>query len=122
MKRREAVGALIAGTSIVLALLAVFAVDLTDNQARSRGNLERQAHQNAQLVAGLIDSLFSTASQPSPQLLAEYGMKHVRRRFVQRNRGSNEYVVLLNSRDRVLAASRGFTALGRADIAPGTES
>jgi signal transduction histidine kinase len=119
MRRREAVAALIAGAAIVLALLAVFAVDLSNNQARSRSNLESQAHQNAVLVAGLLDSVFASASQPSPQLLAEYRMKNVDRRALQRNRGGNEYLALLSSRGRVLAASRGFTAEARANVAPG---
>jgi signal transduction histidine kinase len=119
MKRREAVAALVAGATIILALLAVFAVELSNNQAQSRNTIESQAHQNAVLVAGLIDSVFGATSKPNPQLLAEYRMKHVRRRALERNRGSNEYVALLNARGHVLAASRGFTLQARADLMPG---
>ncbi len=118
MKRREAVAALVVGALIILALLAVFAVDLSNNQARSRSDIESQAHQNAVLVAGLIDSVFAAVNQPDPQLLAEYRMLHVRRRFLQRNRGSNEYVALLRSNGQVMKASRGLTAQARADVAP----
>jgi signal transduction histidine kinase len=119
MKRREAIAALVASATLILALLAVFAVDLSNNQSQSRTNIESQAHQNAVLVAGLIDSVFGAVSQPNPQLLAEYRMKHVRRRALERNRGSNEYVALLNVRGHVLAASRGFTLQARADLMPG---
>ena len=73
MRRREAVAALIAGALIILALLAVFAITLSNNQARSRSVVEAQAHQRAVLVAGLIDSVFSAISRPGPQSLAEYG-------------------------------------------------
>lgn len=119
MKRREAIAALVAGASIIFALLAVFAVDLSNNQARSRSNIESQAHQNAVLVAGLIDSVFGAVSQPSPQLVAEYGMQHVHKRALEKNRGANEYVALLSADGHVLAASPGFTAQARASLAPG---
>jgi signal transduction histidine kinase len=117
MKRREAVAALFAGASIVLALLAVFAVQLTDDQARSRSDLEAQAHQRAVLVAGLIDSVFDATSTPNPQLLAEYGMRTVSDRTLERNRGTNEYVALLGSGGQVLAASKGFDTRARTDVA-----
>ena len=117
MRRRDAIATLVVGALIVLALLAVFAIDLSNNQARSRSNIESQAHQNAVLVAGLIDSVFGAVSKPDPQLLAEYRTLHVRRRFLQRNRGSNEYVVLLRSNGQVMKASRGFTAQAQRDLA-----
>ena len=122
MKRREAVAALFAGASIVLALLAVFAVELTDNQARSRSDLEAQAHQRAVLVAGLVDSVFQATSMPNPQLLAEYRMPTVSHSTLERNRGANEYLALLGPGGRVLAASKGFDAQARADITGGAVS
>ena len=73
MRRRDAIATLVVGALIVLALLAVFAIDLSNNQARSRSDIESQAHQRAVLVAGLIDSVFGAVSKPDPQLLAEYG-------------------------------------------------
>jgi signal transduction histidine kinase len=100
----------------MLALMAVFAVDLVDNQARSRNDLESQAHQSAVLVAGLIDSVFAEASVPNPQLIAEYGNPKVSARTLDRNRGSSKYVVLLTPDGRVLAASRGYNAQARSDL------
>ena len=123
MKRREAVAALVVSAVIILALLAVFAVELSNNQAQSKSNIESQAHQNALLVAGLIDSVFGAVSQTSPQLLAEYRLKHVHRRAVERNKGSNdEYVVLLNDKGHVLVASRGFTREARRNLLTGSHS
>jgi signal transduction histidine kinase len=119
MKRREAVAALFAGASIVLALLAVFAVELTDNQDRSRSDVEAEAHQRAVLVAGLIDSVFAATSIPNPQLLTEYRMRTVSDQTLERNRGTNEYLALLGPRGQVLAASDGLDAQARADIAAG---
>ncbi len=69
MKRREAVAALVVSAVIILALLAVFAVELSNNQAQSKSNIESQAHQNALLVAGLIDSVFG-ADQPAQSAAA----------------------------------------------------
>ncbi|HEY2201216.1 MAG TPA: histidine kinase dimerization/phospho-acceptor domain-containing protein, partial [Solirubrobacteraceae bacterium] len=116
MKRREAIAALIASAVIILALLAVFAVDLSNSQAQSKSNIETQARQNATLVAGLIDSVFGAVSQPNPQLVAEYGMKHVHRRALERNRGSDAYIVLLSADGHVLAHSSGFTPQARAEL------
>ncbi len=50
-------------------------------------------------------------------------MKHVHRRAVERNKGSNdEYVVLLNDKGHVLAASRGFTREARRNLLTGSHS
>jgi signal transduction histidine kinase len=122
MRRREAVAALIAGALIILALLAVFAVDLSNNQARSRGAVEAQAHQRAVLVAGLIDSVFGAVSRPGPQPLAEYSRPVVPNRVLERNRGSDVYLVLLDTNGGVLASSRGFTPQARAGLAKGAHS
>ncbi len=122
MKRREAVATLIAGALIVLALLAVFAVDLSNNQARSRSVVESQAHQRATLVGGLIDSVFEAVSHPDPQLLAEYRMPNVSNQTLNRNRGSNQYLALLASSGHVLAASHGFTHQAREEIANGSDA
>ena len=100
----------------MLALIAVFAADLVNNQARSRSDIESQAHQNATLVAGLIDSVFSAVSVPNPQLIAEYGAPKVSARTLDRNRGSSNYLALLTPDGRVLAASRGFNAQARSDF------
>ena len=40
MKRREAVAALIAGMMVVLAVMVVFAIQLTDNQAGSTAGIK----------------------------------------------------------------------------------
>ena len=122
MRRREAVAALIAGALIILALLAVFAITLSNNQARSRSVVEAQAHQRAVLVAGLIDSVFGAISRPGPQSLAEYGRAAVSDRALQRNRGADAYLVLLDADGRVLASSRGFTARAQAGMANGAHS
>jgi signal transduction histidine kinase len=121
MRRRQAVAALIAGALILLSLLAVFAVDLSNNEARSRSVVESNAHQRAMLVAGLIDTVFQAVSRPDPQLLAEYRMPSVSSRPLDRNRGSNQYVALLSSHGRVIAASRGFTAQAHREISDGSD-
>ncbi len=122
MKRREAVAALIAGALILLALLAVFAVDLSNDQARSRTVVEFQAHQRAVLVAGLVDTVFGAVSRPNPELLAEYRMPSVSDRTLNRNRGANQYLALLASNGRVLAASHGFNHQAREQIANGSDA
>ncbi len=120
MKRKQGLAALVAGAVIVLALLAVFAVELSDNQAKSRKSLETTAHQRAQLVAGLLDTVFQAISQPAPALLATYGQPTVSARVLDRNRGENYFLALLTPNGRVLAHSSGFTRQAAATItAPG---
>jgi signal transduction histidine kinase len=109
MRRRDAIAALVVGTLIVLALLAVFAIKLSDNQSRSRSDLEAQAHQRAVLVADLIDSLYASAAIPNSQLQAEYGMPVVSQRTLDRTRGNSLFVALMDGNGRMLAASKGFT-------------
>lgn len=116
MKRKEGIAALIAGTMIVLALMAVFAVELSDNQATSRSALESTAHQRAVLVGGLLDTVFQATSQPSAAVLAAYGTPTVSDRLLDRSRGTNQYLALLDINGLVLAHSAGFTAQARATI------
>ncbi|MGI8714276.1 MAG: sensor histidine kinase [Solirubrobacteraceae bacterium] len=117
MRRKEGIAALNAGAMIVLALMAVFAVELSANQSQSRTALESTAHQRAVLVGGLLDTVFQATSQPSAAVLAAYGTPTVSNRLLQRNRGANMYLALLDSGGRVLAHSAGFTAQAAATIA-----
>jgi signal transduction histidine kinase len=119
MKRRDAVAAMVVGTLIVLALLAVFAIELSANQARSRSDIESQAHQRATLVANLIDTVFAAESQPTRQILEAYGTPTVPSAVLDRARGVNNYVVLLDSAGNVIAASSGFNAQARAAVTGG---
>jgi signal transduction histidine kinase len=123
MKRKQGLAALVAGAVIVVALLAVFAVELSGNQAKSRKGLETQAHQRAQLVAGLVDTVFQAVSQPAPALLATYGRPKVPDSALQRNRGNSLFLALLAPDGHVLAHSSGFTAQAAATITtPGAVS
>ena len=123
MRRKQSIASLVIGTVILLALLAVFAVAISDNQSRSRRSLETQAHQRAQLVAGLLDTVFQTVSQPAPALLATYGAPRVTDRALERNRGNSLFLALLAPDGRVIAHSSGFTAQAAASIAePGAVS
>ena len=47
MKRNERIAALFAGALVILALLAVFAVELSDNQAKSRQDIKNRVHERA---------------------------------------------------------------------------
>jgi signal transduction histidine kinase len=118
MKRREAIATLIAGTMIVLALMAVFAIELSSTQANSRQALEKQAHQRAVLVSNLVDALFGAASRPTATTIAAYSTPHVSRAVLNRNRGQNLYVALFDASGHMLAASSGVTAQARAELTP----
>ena len=118
MRRRETVAALFAGALIVLALLVVFAIELSSSQSNSRSNLETQAHRRAVLVSNLIDTLFGAVSQPSAAALATYSTPHVSRAMMNRERGTNLYVALFDPAGRMLASSDGVNAQARAELTP----
>jgi signal transduction histidine kinase len=117
MKRRDAIAVLIAGAIVVLGLLSVFAIELSNNQAKSKRDIESRVHERSVLAAALIDSLFQTsASTAGPQDAKLYGTPTVPPRLLQRAKGRNVYAVLLDASGNVLAHSSGFTPQARADL------
>src|SRR5690349_14684135 len=116
MKRREAVAGLIIAALVVLALMAVFAVQLSDNQAKSKQDIESRVHERSVLAAALIDSLFQSVQRQAPQQAKLYGARTVSNGVLQRNVGQNTYLALLNPSGVPVAHSRGFNAQARADL------
>jgi len=117
MRRREAVLALTASALVVLALLTVFAIELSNTQAKSKQDVESRVHERGVLAAALIDSLFQSVQQAIPKDQHAYGGLTVSTRAMNRARGDNAYVALLDARGNVIAHSGGFTAQARADVA-----
>ncbi len=117
MREKQRIASLLAGAIILLAVLAVLAIEITDSQSKSRRSLETQAHQRAQLVGGLLDTVFQSMSQPAPGLLAQYGRSRVPDSALQGDRGNNYFVALLASDGRVLAHSSGFSSQAAATLA-----
>ena len=117
MTRRGALLAASAAVFVVVALLAVFALELSDTQAKSKQDVTSRVHERGVLAAALIDSLFQAASQQVPRDARKYGGRTVSNARMDANRRQNNYVVLLDSSGRVLAQSRGFTAQARANLA-----
>jgi signal transduction histidine kinase len=117
MKRREAVPALVVAAMVGLALLAVFAIELADVQAKSRRDVEARVHERTVLAAALIDSLVGTSAQTSAAQGARlYGGASVSDRLLDRNAAGSTYLALVSPSGTVLAASRGFTAQARVDL------
>ena len=115
-KRRTAVLVLFTAGLVVLALLTLFAMELSNTQAKSKADVESRVHERAVLAAALVDSLFETIGQALPQDQRIYGSATVTARTMNRNRHQDTYVVLLDHAGRVLASSRGFTAQARAEM------
>jgi signal transduction histidine kinase len=117
LKRREAVLALCAAALVVLALLTVFAIELSNTQAKSKRDVELRVHERAVLAGALIDSLFQSVSQQIPQDARRYGTATVSAQMLDRNRTGTSYQVLLDASGNVIAhSSSGFTAQARADL------
>jgi signal transduction histidine kinase len=108
--------ALFAGALVAFALMTVFAIELSDTQAKSKSDVKARVHERAVLAAALIDSLFQSIEQQIPQEARSYGTSKVTDRTMDANRQQNTYLALLDPAGRILAHSRGFTGQARLDL------
>jgi signal transduction histidine kinase len=117
MNRKERIAALFAGAIVVLALLAVFAVQLSDNQTKSRHDIQNRVHERAVLAGALLDSLFQTSAHSTIATDTKlYGMPTVSNSLLEKSRRTNAYLVLVDKSGNVVAHSAGFTAQARGDL------
>src|ERR1700730_18151494 len=116
MRRRDAHLALAAAGLVLLALMAVFAIELANTQAKSKRDVRARVHERAVLAAALIDSLFQSVQQQVPQNSLKYGGSKVSVAALNADRSQSKYLAVLDASGRVLAASRGFTAQARAGL------
>ncbi len=107
---------LVVAALVTLGLLTVFAIELSNTQAKSKNDVKARVHERAVLAAALVDSLFQTVLQQIPQDQAKYGTRVVSSATMDAARQQNDYLALLDGRGRVLAASGGFTARARSDL------
>jgi signal transduction histidine kinase len=116
MRRREAALALGTAGAILLALLTVFALELSNTQAKSKQDVRARVHERAVLATALIDSLLQSAEQQVSQDTLKYGSRVVSSRVLDAGAPQTEYLAVLDASNRVLAASRGFTAQARTNV------
>jgi diguanylate cyclase (GGDEF)-like protein len=107
---------LVSAAVVVLAVLTVFAVELSDTQSKSRQDVIARVHERSLLAAALIDSLLHSADADIKLYEARYGGRVVSDQALDRVRQQNTYVALVTLSGRVLAKSRGFTNQARADL------
>lgn len=115
-KRRAAVVLLVVAALVTLALLTVFAIELSNTQAKSKNDVKARVHERAVLATALVGSLFQTVLQQIPQDEVRYGSRVVSASTMNAGRQQDDYLALLDGRGRVLAASQGFTQQARADL------
>src|SRR5207302_5211771 len=108
VKRRDVILALFAAV-LLLALLSVFAIELSNTQAKSKADVEARVHERGVLAAALVDSLFQTVAQQVPQDEVRFGARVVSTETMDSYRQQNAYVALLDRAGRVLASSHGFS-------------
>jgi signal transduction histidine kinase len=116
-RRREAAALVIVSALIILGLLTVFAIELSNTQARSKADVESRVHERSVLAAALIDGLFqSSASSGLVADIRRYGKAHVSDARLSAAQGQGPYVVLVNPQGGVIAHSSGFNAQAQADL------
>jgi signal transduction histidine kinase len=102
---------------IVLAVTTVFAIELSDTQAKSKSGIEVQVHQRAVLAEALIGSLFQTVQQDVPQDSKTYGAATVSDETLNTQLGKQSgFLALVDRHGTVLASSSSFTAQARSGL------
>ncbi len=119
MRARRGVAALVVGAAVAAAMLAAFAVAISDSQTQSRRSLEHQAHARTDLVAGLLDGIFGQASHLPASEVNTLSAPAVSDRALEALKGQNDYVALVDGSGTVLAHSSGFTAQARHAVLTG---
>jgi signal transduction histidine kinase len=107
--RKRATLLLFASAFAVVALLIVFAVELSNTQANSKTAIKARVHERAVLAGALVDSLFSTVTQQVPADVRAFGGRTVKATALNKDVGSSAYLVILGPNGAVLASSSGFT-------------
>lgn len=107
----------ITAASVLLSLLTVFAIELSNTQAKSKNAIEVQVHERAVLAAALIGSIFQSVGQQVPQDSKTYGTPTVSNQMLNAQPRQGGYLALVDARGEVLAFSAGFTAQARAELA-----
>ncbi len=115
-KRRAAFVLLLVAAVVTFALLTVFAIELSNTQAKSKNDVKGRVHERALLATALVNSLFQTVLQQIPQDEVTYGSRVVSASTMNAARQQNDYLALVDRRGRVLAASQGFTTQARTDL------
>jgi signal transduction histidine kinase len=119
LRRREAGLALAVAAVLVMALLTVFAIELSNTQAKSTQDVKARVHERGVLAAALIDSLFQSVQQQIPEYARNYGTPTVSNVALDKQQAQSKeggYLVLLGPSGNILASSSGFNTEARADL------
>jgi diguanylate cyclase (GGDEF)-like protein len=101
---------------VVLALLTVFAIELSDTQNRSRQDVIARVHERSVLAASLINALLHSVDKRADVYSARFGARRLNSQTLNLVRGQNLYVAVLGPAGRVLSYSRGFNGQAGADL------
>jgi signal transduction histidine kinase len=108
---------IVTAAAFALAVLTVFAIELSNTQVKSRADVEAQVHDRAVRAGALIDSLLHSVPQSMDQEGDIYGSARVADRTLDAAEGQQGgYLALLASNGQVLANSSGFGPRDRAEV------
>jgi signal transduction histidine kinase len=123
IRDREGLPILVGGATLVLALLTVFAIELSGALSQSRDDIERTFRQRASLASALTSSIFaSTAGQSRVQNTRRYGGERVPQQALDRTAGQSQAVFLavLSANGEIVAASSAMPPAARARLVSGS--
>ena len=120
LRHSKAAIIVLTGACVALALLTVFAIELSNAQSNSESGIKTEVHERAQIAGALISSLFQTVQTQVPQDTVTYGAPTVSQQTMDAQNkkagAQSDYLVLIDSDGKVLASSSGFTAQARAEL------
>lgn len=102
MGRRRATALLLVSGAVVIALLVVFAIELSNSQADSKASVEARVHERALLAGDLVDSLFTTVKQGTPANSPVFGGRTVSVAALDKAVANNAYLAVMGPRGDVI--------------------
>jgi signal transduction histidine kinase len=112
-RRWRATALLLTFGVVVIALLVVFAIELSNSQANSKASVESRVQERAVLAGDLVDSLFQSVEQAVPADSGVFGGRTVSQAALDKQRGTNAYLAVLGPHGNLIASTTGFTSQDR---------
>lgn len=116
MGRRRATALLLTFGAVVIALLVVFAIELSNSQADSKAGVEARVHERALLAGDLVDSLFTTVKEGTPANSPVFGGRTVSVAALDKAVANNAYLAVMRPHGGVIASTPGYTSQARAAL------
>lgn len=116
--RRTSVAVIVVAV-VMAAVFAVFGVELSSDQQRSRSEIKTEVQDRSMLAAALLDSLFQTVDEQKAQYTTDYGAT-VDMTTLDSAAKSERFALVADADGHLIAASTGFSSSFGLGLDPAT--